>query len=76
MESGRTRAFVRAAKDLAVVADADGRLRKKRLSPHDGALLCSSIATPPTRLQEKKSACLFLVIMLFKIYFKLNTLHL
>ena len=32
--------------------------------------------TANTSVQEKKSACLFLVIMLFKIYFKLNTLHL
>ena len=71
--------LVRAAKDLAVVADDAATAAGKKASKlHDaGALLMLVYRnTANTSVQEKKSACLFLVIMLFKIYFKLNTLHL
>ena len=53
------------------------RLGRKRQAHDAGALLMLVYRnTANTSVQEKKSACLFLVIMLFKIYFKLNTLHL
>ena len=51
---------------------------KKASKLHDaGALLMLVYRnTANTSVQEKKRASLFLVVSLFKIYFKLNTLHL
>ena len=70
---------VRAAKALAEAADGDARAAGRKASKlHDaGALLMLMYRnTANTSVQEKKRASLFLVTELFKIYFKLNTLHL
>ena len=70
--------LVRAAKALAEAADGRARRRPESLKLHDaGALLMLMYRnTANTSVQEKKRASLFLVTELFKIYFKLNTLHL
>lgn len=71
--------LVKAAKALAERADAAlAAAGKKAGKLHDaGALLMLVYRnTANTSVQEKKRASLFLVVSLFKIYFKLNTLHL
>lgn len=70
---------VKAAKELATRADAAlVAAGKKAGKLHDaGALLMLVYRnTANTSVTEKKRASLFLVVSLFKIYFKLNTLHL
>lgn len=71
--------FVKNARELADVADAEAVAAKKKPERlHDaGALLMLVYRNSSnTSVKEKKRASLFLVVMLFKIYFKLNTLHL
>ena len=73
--------LVRGAVALATRADDEaeraGRQRKdSRLGDAGAALMLVYRNTANTSVWEKKSQCLFLVISLFKIYFKLNTLHL
>lgn len=71
--------LVKAAKQLATKADAAlVSAGKKATKLHDaGALLMLVYRnTANTSVTEKKRASLFLVVSLFKIYFKLNTLHL
>jgi hypothetical protein len=71
--------LVKNARELADVADAEAVAAKKKPERlHDaGALLMLVYRNSSnTSVKEKKRASLFLVVMLFKIYFKLNTLHL
>jgi hypothetical protein len=71
--------LVKAAKALATRADAALVASGKKANKlHDaGALLMLVYRnTANTSVVEKKRASLFLVVNLFKIYFKLNTLHL
>mmetsp|Transcript_21085 Transcript_21085/g.52427 ORF Transcript_21085/g.52427 Transcript_21085/m.52427 type:complete len:402 (-) Transcript_21085:144-1349(-) len=71
--------LVKACRELADKTDAAAvAAGKKATKLHDsGALLMLVYRnTTNTSVKSKKAASLFLVIMLFKIYFKLNTLHL